>query len=189
MTFISLTCLSCALPVSLSTKPSLLVLHRQFFSPPKMRGTMFPFDQIAVPMSSHRQKNVELHRIFSSLDCSEKLIDGEHTFSGPHVVESVWGGNLRAKAAYIQYICSYSVKFCNQEPLWKIKILGNLHSMQVMYTISGNLTCTYVCMYVFLLRVYCCIISCIENSVNAQKPCLYVGDYWRRMEAYIQYPW
>ena len=48
----------------------------QFFSPPKMRGTMFPFDQISVPMSSHRQKNVEVHRIFSSLDSSEKLIDG-----------------------------------------------------------------------------------------------------------------
>ncbi|CAI8027733.1 Protein Aster-B [Geodia barretti] len=47
----------------------------RFFSPPKMRGTMFPFDQIAVPMSSHRQKNMELHRIFSSLNGSEKLID------------------------------------------------------------------------------------------------------------------
>jgi hypothetical protein len=47
----------------------------RFFSPPKMRGTMFPFDQIAVPMSSHRQKNMELHRIFRSLDGSEKLVD------------------------------------------------------------------------------------------------------------------
>jgi hypothetical protein len=47
----------------------------RFFSSPKMRGAMFPFDQISVPMSSHRQKNIDLHKIFSSLDNSEKLID------------------------------------------------------------------------------------------------------------------
>ena len=59
--------------LSLSLCPSLSI---QFFTSPKMRGAMFPFDQISAPMSSHCQKNTEMHKIFPSLPESEKLIAG-----------------------------------------------------------------------------------------------------------------
>ena len=59
------------LPLSLC--PSLSI---QFFTSPKMRGAMFPFDQISAPMSSHCQKNADMHKIFPSLPESEKLIAG-----------------------------------------------------------------------------------------------------------------
>ena len=45
---------------------------------------MFPFDQISPAVSSHRQKNVELHRIFNSIDSSEKLIDGQYNLMYIH---------------------------------------------------------------------------------------------------------
>ena len=55
-------------------------LNTQFFSP---RGGL-----LTIFSASHRNKNAELHKIFTSLPVSEKLIDGESIRSCDNVGRS-----------------------------------------------------------------------------------------------------
>ena len=128
--------------------PLSLFVFPKFFSSPKMRGTMFPFDQISVPMSSHRQKNIELHRIFSSLDSSEKLIDGMYKIAQSCAcVHSILYVYMLYIHVYVHYVMRYAC---------------------IIYTCKHTCMCIYVhrqiCVFVYINCICALLFICTTST-------------------------